>query len=117
MANKRKASERVQNYPYLFQELEGELFGEDIIEQLPPTFQGEPFGEDIIEQLPPTFQGEPFGIGIEEPPLQDSFSTAKKPHRRLKGCKVYNYKGRGKTSREKRNAKLWATLYPTPKKK
>lgn len=100
MANKRKASERVQNYPYLFQELEGELFG-----------------EDIIEQLPPTFQGEPFAVGIEVPPLQDSLSTAKKPHRRLKGCKVYNYKGRGKTSREKRNAKLWATLYPTPKKK
>lgn len=109
MAAKRKAQERVQNYPDLFPELGGETVAN-------APFEGELFGEEIMGKLPPAFQGEPFGVGIEEPPLQDSLRTSKKPRRRLNGCKWYDYAGAGKTSRERRNASLWATLYPTPRR-
>ena len=71
MAAKRKASERVQNYPSLFPELEGGSYG--------------------------------------------VLNTPQKPRRRLNGYQVDNYKGKELTSRERRNKKLWASLYPTPK--
>ena len=74
MAAKKQTKERVQDYPDLFQELEGER-----------TYGG-------------------------------SLNTHKKPRRRLKGSQVVNCKGKKLTSREKRNGKLWATLYPTPKR-
>jgi hypothetical protein len=73
MATKGKITERVQNYPSLFPELEGEAYG-------------------------------------------GSLNAHKKPRRRT--CKPQPWKGKGKelTSREKRNSKLWAILYPISKK-
>ena len=73
MAARRKAQERVQNYPSLFPELEGEAYG-------------------------------------------GSLNPTKKPRRGLKSSQGYNYKGKEPTSREKRNTRLWASLYPTPTK-
>ena len=72
MAAKRKASERVQNYPSLFPELDGGTYG-------------------------------------------GSISTSKNPRRRLNGCQTGCYKGKELTSRERRNRKLWASLYPVSK--
>lgn len=46
-----------------------------------------------------------------------SLSTPKKPRRTLRSSQVGNYKGKEETSREKRNRRLWASLYPTPKSK
>ena len=45
-----------------------------------------------------------------------SLNTQKEPRRRLNSSQVGNYKGKEKTSREKRNRKLWDTLYPIPKR-
>ena len=73
MATKRKAKERVQNYPDLFEGIEGIAYG-------------------------------------------GSLSTTKNTHTGAKPNKGYNYKGKEKTSREKRNMKLWDTLYPTSTK-
>jgi hypothetical protein len=74
MATKGKITERVQNYPSLFPELE---------------------------------EGNTYG---------GSLNAHKKPRRRLNSYQVGRYKDSGKTSLEKRNEKLWATLYPTPKR-
>ena len=74
MATKGEITERVQNYPSLFPELEEEN-----------TYGGSP-------------------------------NAQKKPRRKLNSYQVGGNKDSGKTSREKRNEKLWATLYPTPKR-
>ena len=73
MATKRKAKERVQNYPDLFGELEGISFG-------------------------------------------GSLSTTNKARRSRNASQVHNWKGREQSSRERRNTRLWDTLYPTPNK-
>ena len=44
-----------------------------------------------------------------------SLNPSKKPRRRLNASQVGNYKDKQLTSREKRNTRLWASLYPTPK--
>lgn len=45
-----------------------------------------------------------------------SLSTHKKPRRKPNSYQVGNYKGKEETSREKQNRRLWASLYPTPKR-
>ena len=47
---------------------------------------------------------------------EDSLNASKKPRRRLNSYKVGRYKDTNQTSRERRNKKLWASLYPTPKR-
>ena len=44
-----------------------------------------------------------------------SLNAAKKPRRRLSSSQVGKWTGKEETSREKRNRRLWASLYPTPK--
>ncbi len=45
-----------------------------------------------------------------------SLNASNKPRRGLKKHNIGKYKEREGTAREKRNKKLWANLYPTPKK-
>ena len=42
-----------------------------------------------------------------------SLSAQRKPRRRLNSSQVGNWKGKEETFRERRNRKLWASLYPT----
>ena len=45
----------------------------------------------------------------------ESLNTKKKPRRGLNSSQVGKWTGKEETSREKRNRRLWASLYPTPK--
>ena len=44
-----------------------------------------------------------------------SLNAKKKPRRTLKSSQVGKWTGKEETSRQKRNRKAWASLYPTPK--
>lgn len=46
----------------------------------------------------------------------NSLNASNEPRRRRFKPTAYKGKGAEKTSRQKRNEKLWATLYPTPKR-
>ncbi len=83
MATKRKAQERVQNYPSLFREELGAM---------------------CLENTEPSVWGD------LKPP------HPKKARRNSKTFGAGSRKGEPMSSREKRNSKLWASLYPTPKR-